>query len=715
MTVTYVNSQKNKTVMSSSVTNYVLPDSGNIMVKDIEAPLLYINGNAFDVINKKMSIPVCQENIELEVDGERFSIIVLCQEYKDETKFDYNYFGNSFHNNLIDGKMGEFELFTALEDDDEDLKLPLCTFNRKFESITKDIDVNKVLECVEKFPHIFQKPKQHLKQVNEIRPASVVSRIGQESISHLASHSEHWKGIKVGGLIPERLLARTLEDDFAIYENVAVKTLADELYNEMKKLNEENVDCHMQMELDDGHAVSAEQKSYYHARDILLKGMDDDEVIEQQILLEDQKKAIDMILQKLGKCRSTPLYRSLKKVKPIRGKLKKTNIFMMDKYYKEAYRLSEILRDRQEVSPYDTTQEVRGEYALYCKVLFIFALRYFNFEPDSTEPDLFNEEQLIKTDYHFKKWRLSIEEQFVNRLNIGGFSMRVFMEKPINVFYGSIDIPESIISRYEDISLEGEKLIFKHTLNDSEQESLINDLKKAWPSNKKKVWAAEFKANMYAAFQNINLEEKKVLFVPWKYILPDNVEEIRQLMRMLKDMVDTDGYDKVFLLTASRPNELSHVDDLTVLNKLISYGVADWANGLKEEKYGIIPIGIGDINSYRRYTKIILRNMVEVDHDREYCPICGDNLTKGRGGESNIATCNNRDCGFTLIDTVCSNEDCKTRYTFSRYRLPKTTNVDMDNQGFKVIAKENRLGFKNLTVAQIEGDQINPVCPCCGR
>ena len=628
MTVTYVNSLKEKILMSPSVTNYVLPDSGSILVKDIESSLLYINGNAFDVVNKKMSIPVEQEKIELEVDGIVFSIIVLCQKYKDETNFDYNYFGNAFHNNLIDGKMGEFELFTALEDDDEDLKLPLCTFNRKFESITKDIDVNKVLECVEKFPHIFQKPKQHLKQVNEIRPASVVSRIGQESISHLASHSEHWKGIKVGGLIPERLLARTLEDDYAIYENVAVKTLADELYSEMKKLNEENVDCHMQMEMDDGHTVSAEQKSYYHARDILLKGMDEDEVIEQQILLDDQKNAIDKILQKLSKCRSTPLYRSLKKAKPIRGKLKKTNIFMMDKYYKEAYRLFEILRNRQEVSPYDATQEVTGEYALYCKVLFIFALRYFNFKPDTDEPDLFDEEQLSKTDYHFKKWHLSINEQHIESLNIGGFSIDIYVEKPIVVSIGNIDISESIIARYDNISLDGGKLLFKSVLNDSEQEGLINDLKKAWPSNKKKIWASEFKSNMYSAFQNVELDKKRVLFVPWKYILPDNVEEIRQLIEMLKARVNADEYDNVFILTASRPNELNHVDDLSILNKLISYGTADYANGLKQEKYGIIPIGIGDINSYRRYTKIILRNMVEVDHDRDCCPICGDNLNK---------------------------------------------------------------------------------------
>lgn len=46
MTVTYVNSLKEKIKMSSSVTNYVLPDSGNLVVRDIESPLIYINGNA---------------------------------------------------------------------------------------------------------------------------------------------------------------------------------------------------------------------------------------------------------------------------------------------------------------------------------------------------------------------------------------------------------------------------------------------------------------------------------------------------------------------------------------------------------------------------------------------------------------------------------------------------------------------------------------------
>ena len=72
----------------------------------------------------------------------------------------------------------------------------------------------------------------------------------------------------------------------------------------------------------------------------------------------------------------------------------------------------------------------------------------------------------------------------------------------------SVGKKDNTVKVIED--LEDGKLFFKSALNDSEQEYLINDLKKAWPSNRKKVWAAEFKANMYAAFQNVDIDEKRI-------------------------------------------------------------------------------------------------------------------------------------------------------------------------------------------------------------
>ena len=713
MVVTYSNKQNEKVEISPGVTNYVLPDSGFLNAKKIESPLIYINGSAFDVENGSRIIQIEQDNLEIEADGVVITVKVLCQKYRDETKFDYNILEKAFDNNLIDGKMSEYELFGAIEEDLDDLKITLCTFDRKFASITKDFELERILECVKRIPHIFQKPKQHLKQINEIRPAAVVSRIGQESISHLVSHSEHWKGIKISGLVPERLLARTLEDDFAIYENRAVKTLVDTLYCEMKKLDEETIDCHMQIEMVDSPTYSAERKEYFHARNILLKGMNEESVMDQQILLEEQKKKIDQILVKLGKCKATPLYRHLKRAKNVHGKLKKTNIFMMDKYYKYAFKLAELMQNRQEISPYEMVHDVDEEYELFCKILFLFALRYFNYEADDPSLDIFDGHKLVDTHYHFGKWHLRVEEYTVDKLNSNGFVVNQYFDNPIEVYVENIDIDEKVMDNFSDVRFEAGKLIFSTIPSEDKQEDIVKSLRETWPANKKKIWATDLKRILYARFSNAKQITKRTLFIPWKYILPNNAEELRQLISRLKSKIGFEDYDQVFILTPSRPNDLGNIEDLSVLNQLISYGMADNKNHLKSGKLGIIPIGLADINSYRRFTKIILMNMVELDPRHERCPMCGGDFDHGRGDDNNVVTC--RLCGYQLIETICSNEKCKHKFMFSRYKLPKTDIVDLDNHGFNVIARESSLGFKNITEAVIENGQIRPVCPYCGQ
>lgn len=712
MVVTYVSRQNEKQILSSEVTSYILPSSGSIVIKEVNEPLVYMNGDSFEVRNGGITIPIGTKSIELEVEGKTFDIHVLCRDSKDETKFDYNALGIAFHNNLVNGKMDEDILFGAIEEDLDELKLPLCTFNRKFESITKDYDVEAMAECVSKLPHIFNKPKQHLKQVNEVRPAAVVSRIGQESISHLASHSEHWKGIKASGLVPERLLARSLEDDYAIYENLAVKTMVDKLYRDMKELSEENIDCGMQMDVDDGHAVSGEQKTYFHARDVLLKGMDDDTLAYNQLILEDQRSYIKLILEKLGKCRSTPLYRTLKKSKPVYGKLKKTNIFMMDKYYKYAYELWGLMENRQEVSPYDAVQDISGEYDLFCKILFVFALKYFHFELDDDMADVFAEQNFEDIQYSFDKWHLSIKNKIQDKLDVNGFSFTMYMDNPIEVQPGIIEISETIVERYPGVSMMNNNLLFERPLDDKEQEEFIKAVKISWPNNKQKSWSAELKQKMYAAFANAHLETRRVQFIPWKYVLPDNLEDVNQTLNQIKSKIDTSGYDMTYILTATRPNEFANIEDAKTLRSLLHYGKANEKLGLSQSNIGVIPIGLNDINSYRRYTKILLDMMISLDHAREVCPICGDQLNIGRGEQSNIASCHS--CGFQIINTKCS--ECGNEFAFTRYVLPKsTTENDSENPGFKVIAKEHQFGFKNITDAFIEEGQIHPICPCCGK
>jgi hypothetical protein len=70
---------------------------------------------------------------------------------------------------------------------------------------------------------------------------------------------------------------------------------------------------------------------------------------------------------------------------------------------------------------------------------------------------------------------------------------------------------------------------------------------------------------------------------------------------------------------------------------MLTYGKADESTGQKRSRFGIIPIGLNDINSYRRYTKILLDHMISLDQERCNCPICGDKFFQGKGDQSNIS------------------------------------------------------------------------------
>lgn len=716
MTVTYVNRCNEKRILSSEVTSFILPYSGSLVVKDIKDVFVYINGLSQRVSIGEITIQIEDKSFELEVDGEAFDIRVLCGQYTDEMKVDYVLIGKVFANNLIMNKLDWLTMEDAItmevgDEDEGQLKMTLCTFNRKFKDVTSDRNLEDIAKCVDSLPHIFHRPKQHLKQVNEVRPAAVATRTGQESIRFLAAHSEHWKGIKANGLVPERLLVRSLEDDPAIYENLVVKTLTDRLYHQMRELNDQGIDCQMQISMDDTYTFGEEQKNYYHARNILLKGMDEDTVSFNQMVLEDQQKQIEHILERLSVCKGTPLYRTLKREKPVVGKLKTTNIFMMDKYYKQAYRLWNLLEESREETIFDGIQDVTNEYSLFCKILLVFALRYFNFQTEDDEVDLFEGQDFTDCIYSFEKWNIQLHGIDVPGIDTSAFELKLFISEPIEIDVTGFNITPNSISGMSGVCTEKDKIILNHVLSDTEQQELVGKCKCLWPEGKQNKFASNLKQKIYQALSYVKPKKKKILFVPWRHLLPDNTEEFIHLKEGLKCLVNPEGYEKIYFLTASRPNEFKEIKEEKILNQMLHYGNANKEFGLEFEEYGFIPISLGDINSYRRFTKILLSLMVSLDESHSTCPICGSQMSTGRGAEANVNTCVS--CGYKLIETQCS--CCKKKFMFSRYGLPSTIEVDNKETRFVALVHENELSFKNITEARIENEQIAPCCPYCGE
>ncbi|SHK77779.1 hypothetical protein SAMN02745136_03322 [Anaerocolumna jejuensis DSM 15929] len=714
MVVIYVNNKNQKQIISGETTTYVLPFSGRILLSELKNPFAYVNGDAIKVENGRIELAINDKSLEIEAEDQHINICVLCTPWTPTLLLDYNSFGRAFENNLIDGVIDEEILFGAIEDeDDEDLHIPLCTFSRSYENITsREFDIDKALDYTQRIPYVFYKPKQHLKQVNELRPAAVASRTGQESIRYLASHSEHWKGIKANGLIPERLLARVLEDDYAIYENKAAKTLVDNLLRMVSKLRLETMDCELQINMDDSHSVSSEQKSYFRAKDALLKGLDDDDIYITQEILAEQTTKLSDIIDLLSDSKATQLYRGLRRISPVRGKLKQTNIFMKDKHYKYVYKLWNLLEGANEVGIGEIAKPLEHEYDIFCRSLLLFALRYFNFKANNETNDVLKEGKLLESDYRFENWQAHIYEADESDCE-NGFVLELSKYNEITVDLSQYEISENLLNGIiKGVAFKNGIFSASYALTDKEQELLVNAAKVGWAKNRQKNNASEMKQKLYSSFYNFANTSHKILFVPWKYCMPDNVEKIKETLEKVKNSFDSDGYDECYVLTISRPNEINGVDDAQVMQRMLFYGDSNEDKGMKKGKIGIVPISLSDINSYRRYTKIFLRHMVTIDDEKKICPICGQKLYQN----SNSFECRNQSCSFELIETKCPK--CKEKYIFSRYPLSKLAQTKrVEHIGFNMLYEENRLAFKNITDAVIdkENDKLVPICPHCGH
>ena len=98
------------------------------------------------------------------------------------------------------------------------------------------------------FKAICDKPKSHLRVVNEVRPIETVKRVGYESIPYLAAHSEDWLARTASGLKPARLFSRVEDDDFQIYENRVVKTLIDMIIPFLRRTEKDLKEKYAQLE-----------------------------------------------------------------------------------------------------------------------------------------------------------------------------------------------------------------------------------------------------------------------------------------------------------------------------------------------------------------------------------------------------------------------------------------------------------------------------------
>lgn len=256
---------------------------------------------------------------------------------------------------------------------------------------------------------ILNKPIIVLRDTEDVLPVENARIINQNTLLHLANHGQYVANITNKGVKPRKLLTRIYEDEYSIYENIIFCNFVDEILSIINKNRRILNSIYYASNIIRFNILEkGNHMNYFLALGKLHTGYIRD--FSQYFNLS---KELLNELSHIFKTISPRLYKPVYKKNANRNKnlaLKKTNIFLMQKDYRQVYKTykhllgnkSQVNEDKQ-VIDFETT---KTNYLKYIEILTIFAIGHFNFETDpQTKMDLDN----LNLVFTFKGWKLEVK------------------------------------------------------------------------------------------------------------------------------------------------------------------------------------------------------------------------------------------------------------------------------------------------------------------
>lgn len=282
-------------------------------------------------------------------------------------------------------------------------------------SIEPDFDFNKLEKAIHQIKksipatkRIFNKPIIVLKDTDDVLPVENARIINQNTLLHLANHSQYVSNITANGVKPRNLLTRIYEDDYSIYENIIFCNYIDEVLSLIKKnrrtlnslLYASNI---MRFNL----LEKVNHVNYFLALGKLHTGYIRD--FSQYFNLS---KELLNELSSISLAINPRLNKAVYKKNHNRNKamaLKKTNIFLMQKDYHLVYKTYKYLLGNQvkigETEDMIDFDLMRNNYLTYVQLLTIFSIGHFNFE---INPQFKINLSSLDIPFSFKGWKLEV-------------------------------------------------------------------------------------------------------------------------------------------------------------------------------------------------------------------------------------------------------------------------------------------------------------------
>jgi ribosomal protein L37AE/L43A len=295
----------------------------------------------------------------------------------------------------------EFDYYTIHD-------LTLFTVEPNFDFAALKAMLEKIDAALPALKRIFAKPIINLTDTSDVLPVETVRIINQETMQHLANHTENASDITARGVKPRRLLTRVYEDDYSIYENVIFCNLIDAILHYIRTNVSALKDMVYANEILQFNLLErSNHLNYFLTIGKLHTGYIRD--FEKYFALADELYGeLQSIANVLQSRLVKPIYQK-NKIRNKRLPLKKTNIFIMQKDYHQVYKLAKVFLEKKEaVAPISTPideQNLRKNYFNFVQTLIVFAISQFNFEAD---PKAVMDLNALDLSLSYKGWKVSV-------------------------------------------------------------------------------------------------------------------------------------------------------------------------------------------------------------------------------------------------------------------------------------------------------------------
>lgn len=595
---------------------------------------------------------------------------------------------------------------------------------------------------------ICSRPKKGTKTEELVQDVGMVKEINTNTLSHLASHTEHWKAKKLTGLEPKRLLSVIIEENIDIYENLFFKMAMDDISDYVSiKLRS------LKRSIEQAKKVTDVEKYKiidYHRGEILRQLMGDQQYNEMLQFSTDhpEQKALkewEQIAEIVQSIRNSALYKQIDPRKRISKNIHQTNILRNDQRYKALFQIWQMIRREEENDkilrqvPEQLPESPEECYATYVFFLLLWTMcnkLEISFDKDE---EIHISGSMVHASLHGqdKQFRYSVKTSYddFNQLSIIIDFLSPYPEYNLP---GDCDVSMAMIEEYSDyIQIRDGRLIIiddpdptiyrrisRHFMQKNRNQANNSSRGNVW---QKFILQVQEKQGKRTA---TNKDARTVVVRPLLFSLPNHSEEVSSFSKIIQKATSA----MTIWITATDPSTSNNEDSIDAADWIrfaLSYGELPFSMCKKPYSTMFLPVTQIDLLSSERIEKALsihrsylsMESAEKNNWNMSCCPACQSINIK----QVDRDTWRCSDCDKQWGRTHCQGKKCGVYFYWlqpNSNNLKQLRKEDVGNQNvenIRLIQRDTVFGSTIMTdfeyeINNSEGrvDRLLPVCPHCG-